>query len=402
MVYIKKLVLLTCYFGKLPWYFILFLKSCEYNPTVDFIIYSDAKNHILLPNNVKIVPFTLKEFNQLASQKLAFEINIKYAYKLCDLKPAYGVIFSDHLKDYDFWGMTDIDIIFGRIREFMTDELLDAHHVISVRNDYPTGSFMLFRNIEDVNNLFKKSKDYRKVFQSEQHFCFDECNFKHNFLQHDGNIFDIECEVESMHHVIKKEEAKGNIKAYFDFLVIEGLPGQLKWDKGLLSFKNEFEVLLYHLILYKANSYSRKISWKTIPDMFYIDKYNIRKQYQKNFNGKFTYLFYEKVIPFFKQSLFKLDVYISKKLNNRTRNLPTSNYILGDRSIYLIKNNKNNNEMVFGKQKVSLPLIDSIFSKNSFYIKSFSLKRYRYNSSKGHIETLSLDGVTQILNKHEN
>ncbi|MCB0743420.1 MAG: hypothetical protein KDC67_05915, partial [Ignavibacteriae bacterium] len=242
----KSILLINCYFGKFPWYFNFFLKSCEYNPTVNFIIFSDNIVSNSLPKNVKIIPFTLQKFNELATLRLNIPINIKKAYKICDFKPAYGIIFSDYSKNYDFWGITDIDIILGRVREFLSDDILSYYDVISVRNDYPTGSFMLFKNDYEINNLFKKSKDYRKVFKSDIHYCFDECNFKHNYLQAGGDIFRIECEIESMHHIIKKEEKLNNLKALFDFFIIEGLPGKLLWDKGMLTYKNEFEVLLYH------------------------------------------------------------------------------------------------------------------------------------------------------------
>ena len=53
---------------------------------------------------------------------------------------------------------------FGRIREFITDEMLTTYEVISVRNDYPTGSFMILKTKKKTNWLFQKSKDYKKIF----------------------------------------------------------------------------------------------------------------------------------------------------------------------------------------------------------------------------------------------
>ncbi|MFB0910347.1 MAG: hypothetical protein QMA99_05270, partial [Flavobacterium sp.] len=79
------------------------------------------------------------------------------------------------------------------------------YDVINTRHDYLTGSFMLFRNTGAINNLFTKSKDYIKVFTSDKHYCFDECNFKHAQIENEMNIFDIDCEIESMEHVIRKE-----------------------------------------------------------------------------------------------------------------------------------------------------------------------------------------------------
>ena len=151
----KSICLVNVFFGKFPWYFNFFLKSCGTNPTVDFLIFTDQEKPESSPSNVRFIPFSLEKFNNLASEKLNLEIEIKCAYKLCDFKPAYYVILSEYLQHYDFWGITDIDIIFGRIREFISDEMLSVYEVISVRNDYPTGSFMLFKNQININNLFK-------------------------------------------------------------------------------------------------------------------------------------------------------------------------------------------------------------------------------------------------------
>ncbi|MUP46517.1 hypothetical protein E0K83_12290 [Gramella sp. BOM4] len=395
----KNITLITCYFGEFPWYFNLFLKSCSTNPSVSFLIFSDCiTKEFDLPGNVKILPFSLEEFNALAGKKLDFEINLKYAYKLCDLKPAYGVIFSDYLKNTDFWGITDIDIVFGRIRDFITLDLLETYDVISVRNDYPTGSFMLFKNNKICNELFMNSPDYQKVFQSEKHYCFDECNFKHNFLQEGGNINDVECEIDSMHHVIERESNKGNVAAYFDFLVIEGLPGQLKWDNGFLSFKNEFEVLLYHLILYKGNLYTTKKQWNEIPDIFFIDKYDIRKQNENSLQGFFIYYFQNKIKPAFKRLLFKTDFFISKFLNFNFFVLKESSYELNGMFFHLLYRNKKN-KIAYSNKERGIDIFSSLFYFNSFYQYNFPYKRFSVNEKKSKIKTISIDGTIHTFQR---
>tara|TARA_R110000868_G_scaffold319258_1_gene580016 strand:+ start:4544 stop:5656 length:1113 start_codon:yes stop_codon:yes gene_type:complete len=369
---------------------------------VDFIIFSDCQTSYKLPKNVKLTPFTIDEFDLLATKKLGFKINIQYAYKFCDLKPAYGIIFSEYVKDYDFWGMTDIDIIFGRIREFITEDLLSNYDVISVRNDYPTGSFMLFKNTEIINNLFKKSKDYKMVFQSDTHYCFDECNFKHNFLQAGGNIDDIDCEIESMHHVIKKEEANNNLKAHFDFLVIEGLPGQLKWEKGFLSFKNEFEVLLHHLILYKANKYTRKKAWKHVPDTFHIDKYLVRKSELNTVKGFIANTIYNKLIPNFNKLIFKCDYFISHKINMKGKNLEPGNYLLNDLFIKMSNNDANEKTISFNNSKTGNRIRKSVFNKNRFFMLQVPSIKYQIKKEKDVLIEHHINGVTQILKKVPN
>lgn len=376
----RKIVLITCYFGKFPWYFNLFLKSCRCNPSVDFLIFSDADPGCTLPDNVTLVPFGIGDFNQLATRKLELDIHIRSAYKLCDFKPAYGAIFSEYIQGYDFWGITDIDIIFGRIREFMTTDLLNAYEVISVRDDYPTGSFMLFKNTNSVNRLYARSRDYRKVFTSDRHYCFDECNFKHYYLQEGGDILKTHSDIESMHHVIKKEEKKG-LKAHFDFLIIEGLPGELKWDRGVLSFKNEYEVLLYHLILYKANRYTRKKIPEHVPDTFYIDKYTIRKYGVRSLRGSISYFVYNTFLPTLKKAIFWIDSFISHKSGRKMKGLRSGIYELNSISIRISENYEGENQVSFnGIQPVSL--VKSVCYPGSFYSRIVKNVRCRITNNE--------------------
>ena len=134
--------LLTCWYGPYPWYFPYFINSCKANPTIDFIIISDNKQEILSkPENVKIIYKTLADIIEISQNVLGFPVDIEYPYKLCDFKPAYGFLFPDIVKKYDFWGHGDIDVVYGDIRNFMTEELLNTYDVISSRHDYITGTF---------------------------------------------------------------------------------------------------------------------------------------------------------------------------------------------------------------------------------------------------------------------
>ena len=142
-----QIIFIIAYVGEWPWYFPYFLHSCRYNPTIDFLIFTDNQTPLEhLPPNVRVVPYSLERFNADATQALGFDVAVEYGYKLCDFKPAYGYIFSDYIKECDFWGYCDIDVIFGNIRAFMTDELLSEYDIISALHDYLTGCFALHRN----------------------------------------------------------------------------------------------------------------------------------------------------------------------------------------------------------------------------------------------------------------
>lgn len=272
----KKIAILTCWYGSYPWYFPYYLHSCRYNPTIDFIIITD--NQELIPNkphNVKIIYKTLDKLRTEFSEKLRFSVSIDYPYKLCDFKPAYGYLFKEILQYYDFWGMGDIDIVYGDIRLFMTEELLNDFDVISSRDDYITGSFCLFKNTEFINNLFRQSKDYKMVFSNSINYCFDECNYLHWRLSEGFSIFDYPNNIQSMTYVVKKMEAEGKIKASFDYYIIEGCTGKIKWEEGKVYYNNIFEALFYHLIYFKYRC-KNKNPPKRLPNTIYFSPTRIR------------------------------------------------------------------------------------------------------------------------------
>lgn len=254
----------------MPWYFDYFLHSCRYNPTIDFFIVTDDTAYSKsVPQNVNIIHATLNEINAKATQMLGFTSNITRGYKLCDFKPTYGILFSNILKGYDYWGHGDIDVIFGDIRSFITTELLTTYDLISVRHDFLTGQFLLFRNTEKINNLFTLSKDYKKILSDEKHYCFDETNFQWQSFTDGKPYQEIKSEIESMTHLVKKLETEKYLSVYYDFIIIEGLPGKLTWDCGRLFYRNKYEILLYHLVLFK-NIFIPKKDIKNIPNKFSI------------------------------------------------------------------------------------------------------------------------------------
>lgn len=400
----KKIALINCYFGEFPWYFPFFMKSCATNPTVDFLIFSDTIYKESLPDNVKIIPFNLDNFNVLATEKLGFEVSLKKAYKLCDFKPAYGLLFSEHLLYYDFWGITDIDVIYGRIREFMTNEMLDTYDIICVRHNFITACCMLFKNNDYVNTLFKRSKDYKMVFTSTKNFAFDETNFEQIEIIDKYDIFKIDCEIESMQHVILKEEQNGNLKSHFDLLICDGMPGELKWEKGLFSFRNKLEILLFHMQCYKKNIFTNKVmKWDEIPDSFYIDRYNYRKN-----NSLFA-----RIIIFYSHYLKSAIWYIKKRIDmflsfylfkSKLKYLEEGEYIyyLSKEKVIIRKDLVGSTYIKFENYEEQL-LYHMVLSKNYFFAKELHYI-FKFEIMKNILNTftvISPNGIGRVYTKSE-
>lgn len=173
MIDMNKACFIIPYFGKLPNYFQLFLKSCRLNPDFNWLIFTDDNTNYDYPPNVKRIILSFYELRKLIAEKFDFEIALSRPYKLCDLKPAYGYIFYDYIAEYHFWGHCDLDTIMGDLSHFLTDSLLTDYDKI-----FCLGHLSLFRNSEEINTLFmsdvKGRKLYKEVFQCELNQWFDE------------------------------------------------------------------------------------------------------------------------------------------------------------------------------------------------------------------------------------
>lgn len=169
----KKCVLILPYFGKFNNYFPLFLKSCGYNPSYDFLIFTDNTDFYNYPQNVHVVPMTLNEFRANASQKLGFEPCIPTAYKLCDFKPAYGFLFEDYIQDYEYWGHCDCDLVFGNLEKVLSPVLDKDYDKV-----FAAGHLTIYKNTFDNNRRFMKSLEgreiYREAFTTSRIYVFDE------------------------------------------------------------------------------------------------------------------------------------------------------------------------------------------------------------------------------------
>ena len=157
----NRCVLILPYFGEFNNYFPLFLKSCGSNKDYDY------------PDNVKIVPMSLKDFKDIAAEKLGFSPCIPRPYKLCDFKPAYGLIVEDYIQGYEYWGHCDCDLLFGNLSDILTP-ILDLNY----DKIFAVGHLTIYKNTYENNRIFMREHNgvllYRNVFTSERIWGFDE------------------------------------------------------------------------------------------------------------------------------------------------------------------------------------------------------------------------------------
>ena len=174
----SRIRMILIWFGDFPDFFSYFLKSIGENALFNLLILSDREVNLELPTNVEYKKFTIAEFNQLSSEKLGFDITIQDPYKICDFKPVFGLIFDEFIRDSDFWGYCDMDMIPGNVSRFINESQLAGSAIISAYSSFLSGPFCLYRNDARINSLFMKCPDYKRILQDPEHHAFDENIFQ--------------------------------------------------------------------------------------------------------------------------------------------------------------------------------------------------------------------------------
>lgn len=169
----KTIAYLIPYFGKLPQNFQLWLDSCKENNTIDWIIVTDDVSEYKYPKNVKRIICSFEEIKKKIQKNFDFKIKVDSAWCLSLFKPAYGEIFRDLLKEYDFWGYCDVDLIWGNIRKFITDRILEEYEKIGFQ-----GHSTIYKNNKENNARYKtilpNGINYKDVFSGKIKYSFDE------------------------------------------------------------------------------------------------------------------------------------------------------------------------------------------------------------------------------------
>lgn len=169
-----KIIIIGFYYGTFPAWMDYWLRSCADNQTIDFLIVSD--NDLTdIPSNVRLVRMSLSDVRELCIKKLQTNISLNNPYKLCDLKPFYGIILEDYIGEYDYWGHCDFDLIWGDIRTF-----IEKYDIQKYDKFLPLGHLSLYRNDVCCRAHFEKPGSrcgsYKEVLNTEQTCGFDEIN----------------------------------------------------------------------------------------------------------------------------------------------------------------------------------------------------------------------------------
>ena len=179
-----SIAILMPYFGRWPFWMELFIASCKKNPSIDWYFFSDCGELESFPENVKYQEMSFDGYKKLVSERLGIPFNPANAYKICDVRPAFGVIHRDVLCGYDFFGFGDLDLVYDDLRKIYTHEDLQRYDLISNHATRVSGHLSLIRNTARMCNIFREIPDWKGKFTSEKHLAVDEKAFSKLFVKH--------------------------------------------------------------------------------------------------------------------------------------------------------------------------------------------------------------------------
>ena len=300
----NRIVLIIPYFGKWPIWFDAHLISIKSNPSIDWLFFTDCPIPNYAPSNCRFIKSSMGEMEQLFSSKTEISTVLKKPYKLCDFKPAYGHIFEDYIHEYEFWGFTDIDIIWGNIAQYITENMLSTYEIINSRKKLIGGHFCIFRNTKELKCLYQKGNVYRQAFKSPEmkRFCEDSFSKIVSKVKQDGLSVKID------EYFVNQKNGKAHQEYYLDrWLWNDGKMFELKNGKPVN------EVMYLHFINWKRTMKYCEVNYAENPTQFYISyngvHYNTHSGLSKVLN---------RVKNLFDGYYVRLD---RKKLNKKLRKL---------------------------------------------------------------------------------
>ncbi len=252
----NKIVVIIPYFGEFKPSISLFLESCNRNKDIDWLIFTDCKipKGITLNNNIVWNFTTLKEVRELAEEKLECKISLEKAYKLCDLKPMYGLVFEDYITHYEYWGFGDTDVIYGNLMAYLDKICYQNYDKINWM-----GHLCFLRNAPFINSIAMKEVpgtiSPRTVLELSENQGYDERDFNKKCLSCDLRLYNNEwaadidifywrmrcTDLKTFHHLLDTREIKYAPKNYPKqlFALVYGAVYRYYIDKETVK-KDEF------------------------------------------------------------------------------------------------------------------------------------------------------------------
>lgn len=239
---VSKFAFLVPFFGPLPPYFDFWAKSCEANhERFHWFVYSDQiSTPYELNESVTMIPYKFEEMREDFSAIFNINIPEQNKRKVCDYRLMFYFLRREKepLDDYDYIGYTDVDMVYGKIADFMPENI-DQYAMISANENKPCGPFTLIKRHK--LNILLESDELKKCLEADEHLKFDESKELAKLIKNGGNA--LFCR----HSPLQPMRAEG-----FNYKRCLAV-----WEKGKISIRdcrgNNIEGAFFHFSRFKGN-----------------------------------------------------------------------------------------------------------------------------------------------------
>ncbi|MBQ6478597.1 MAG: hypothetical protein IJI44_04420 [Erysipelotrichaceae bacterium] len=291
----NKFVVIIPYFGEFKASITLFLESCNRNPGIDWLIFTDCKvpEGVCLGGNILWKQMNLSDVKQLAEQKLQCEVTLNRAYKLCDMKPMYGLIFEEYIKEYEYWGFGDTDVIYGDVLSYLKRLEYERYDKINWM-----GHLCFIRNLPEINTIAMEeipgTISPKTVLKTESNQGYDERDFNKKCLSRGIRLYNGEwaadidvfywrmrcVDLKTLHWLLDTNDVKYAPKNYplQLFAVVDGRVFRI-YIKGNSIYKDEFAYIHFRKeVPIKFEDITRRSYIISRDGFFSIDESELEKQ----------------------------------------------------------------------------------------------------------------------------
>jgi hypothetical protein len=257
-----KALLILPYFGSYGPWFPLYLHSLANQQTLDLLLVSDGQSPEL-PANARRVEMTFDQLRERATARLGTPVSLHRMRNICDLRPAYGLVFEEFTREYAYWAFGDEDVLYGDLDGMLAPHLDGTADLVSPGTNGKSGHLTVVKNDPRMNELAMNDPAYTDVLVSREHWAYDETSWRCG------------TDISSFHAIVTAAEARGELSIRRGLPRVVNVPQRGRsyvYDGQSLHEDTGRELLYYHW----GRMRHRTVRWPTAEEArrgFAFDRY---------------------------------------------------------------------------------------------------------------------------------
>jgi hypothetical protein len=180
---------------------------------------------------------TVAQLRELATTRLGTPVRLHRTRNICDLRPAYAVVFGEFTHGHDYWAFGDEDVLYGDMDRMLAPHLDGSADLVIPARNGKSGHLTVLKNGPRTNELAIRDPAYKDVLVSPEHWAYDETSWRWGQ------------EISSFHKIVKQAEGRRELSIRWGIPRVTGVPQPGRsyvYDGRTLHEDTGREILYYH------------------------------------------------------------------------------------------------------------------------------------------------------------